>query len=378
MAKSKTEVSLKDINKLAAEFLITTERDEDGNMITPRYKTDLLAIDDFLGGGIPKGKVISIGAEEGAGKSTLVIQMVGNIVEKYNKKAVYIDAEGGLAIELIESMGYGDLIWHPQNNPDGPIYIMDASTIQEINRIIKLFTSYPDTAVIVIDSTKGVFDASNLDSDELGASNKAVGKSARMWSANVNELAYLIKHSEACMIMIHQARTDLSGFMPKVVSATNKALKHLTTAELWGKVRQYIDKDNVLSNSKATAIGSLLELSVSKNKLGIPFRKIEIPLYFGKGVSNKWAYRRWLEDNSFVDYATGEIIQYLKMAGGGYFTLTLPSGTYKARGYAASWDLFEEHLEEVLALIEASGGITSQAMTDEELREVDKALLNDR
>ena len=377
MAKKKDGININDLNKLASEFLITTTVDEDGNRITPRYKTDLLAFDDFLGGGLPIGKVISIGAEEGAGKSTLAVQLVGNVVEKYNKKAVYIDAEGGLAIELIESMGYADLIWHPKDNPNGSLYILDASTIQQINRIVKAFTSYPDTAIIVIDSTKGVFDADNLESDTLGADNKAIGKSARMWSANVNELSYLVKQSEACMIMIHQARTDLSGFRPQVVSATNKALRHLATAELWGKVRQYIDKDNVLSSTKAASIGTLLELSVSKNKLGVPFRKIEVPLYFGKGVSNKWAYRRWLEENTMEDTATGELVPYLKMAGGGYFTLTLPSGVYKARGYAASWDLFEEHLDEILGLIEVSGGIRAQDLSEDELKEVDRALQND-
>ncbi len=360
-------------NELMENFKISsTQKNKDGSIQTKRYNTGSVTFDLFTGGGLPAGKAIGIGAEEGAGKTTMVLDFMFNVLENYpDKKALFIDAEAGLAVELIEAMGYSHHIFSSEN-PDGRAFLAEASTIQDINRLIKVFTQYPELAIIVIDSTNNVIDVTDIEEDDLGATKNVTARKARLWSNNVGALNYVVSRSNACLILIHQARSDLSGFRVRTVSANNRALRHLATMEIWGSVKGFIAEDETISNQRAGSIGALLELSVSKNKLGLPFQKTEIPIYFGRGVSNKWAYRTYLEENTTVVPSTGEERPYLERKGAWYF-LTLPSGEYKGQGNSKAWEMIEENFDEIVKLVEDRGGFQIEYLTAEEAREIDAA-----
>ena len=60
--------------------------EEDGN----RTPTKISELDRVLGGGIVNGSVILIGGDPGIGKSTLMLQIAGNLI---NKKFLYISGE---------------------------------------------------------------------------------------------------------------------------------------------------------------------------------------------------------------------------------------------------------------------------------------------
>ena len=71
---------------------------------TSVFKTGIIPLDVVLRGGIRAGEVIQIVAEPGLGKSTIACQ----IARKYcsaEKKVLYIDAEGSISIETLESIG---------------------------------------------------------------------------------------------------------------------------------------------------------------------------------------------------------------------------------------------------------------------------------
>lgn len=370
MAKKKEvkEVNYKELNKFLGEFLFE-EPDtlSDGTIKTQRYETGIIMFDLLLNGGLPKGRTVAIGAEPGVGKTTLLIQACGNVVEKYDKKAYYLDVEGGATYELWEAMGFANLLYHPTINPDGKIYLLSVKTIQDISRIIKKITEDPQTAVIVIDSDTQVTDQLAIDDEILGTGKNDVGSNARMWSKVSRPLNAIISGSEACMVIVHQARVNLTGFMPKIESAGGNALKHLASVEIWGKKKSWIGNGNVMVKSRSEAIGAYIKLTTEKNRLTKPFATVEIPIFFGRGVSNKWAYKEWIETHDVTDKLTGEVTKVLNKAGAGYYTLTLPSGPYKCRGDEDMWKLIDEHLDEIVDYVNANGGFT--VMTDTESEE---------
>jgi len=61
----------------------------------PRASTGLSELDRVLGGGIIKGSLTLVGGEPGIGKSTLLLQVVGNLTAK-RMKALYVSAEESL------------------------------------------------------------------------------------------------------------------------------------------------------------------------------------------------------------------------------------------------------------------------------------------
>jgi RecA/RadA recombinase len=361
MAKEKKvkQVDSKELNKFLGNYLFE-EPDtlEDGTIKTARYETGIIMFDLLLNGGLPKGRTISLGAEPGVGKTTLLIQACGNIVEKYDKKAYYLDVEGGATYELFESMGFAGLLYHPKQNPEGKLYLLSVKTIQDIARIIKQVIVDSDTAVIVIDSDTQVTDQLDLEDEVLGTGKNAVGGNARMWSKASRPLNALISSSDATLLIVHQARVNLSGFMPKIEAAGGNALKHLTSVEVWGKRKAWIGEGNLFVKTRAEAIGAYVKLTTEKNRLTKPFATVEVPIFFGRGVSNKWAYKEWLESHTCSDQLTGEIQKVLNKAGAGYYTLTLPSGIYKCRGDEEMWKLVDDHIDEIIDYVKLHGGFT--------------------
>lgn len=355
--KEVKEVDSKKLNKFLTDYLFEEpETLEDGTIKTSRYETGIIMFDLLLNGGLPKGRAVAVGAEPGVGKTTLLIQACGNIVEKYDKKAYYLDVEGGATYELFEAMGFADLLYNPKTNPDGKMYLLSVKTIQDISRIIKQVSADPETAAIVIDSDTQVTDQLAIDDEILGTGNNAVGSNARMWSKASRPLSAIISNSTASLLVVHQARVNLTGFRPKIESAGGNALKHLVSVEVWGKRKAWIGPGNVWVKKRQEAIGSYVKLTTEKNRLTKPFATVELPIFFGRGVSNKWAYKQWLEEHEVVDNATGEVMKALDKAGAGYYTLTLPSGPYKCRGDEDMWKLIDEHYEEIVKYVEDNGG----------------------
>ena len=365
MSKKKTEeFNEKQFKKEIGDFLFRKpETLEDGTIKTERYETDILMLDILLNGGLPKGRAIGFGAEWGVGKTTMLIQACGNIVEKYDKKVYYIDVEGGATYELFEAMGYADLLYDPETNPDGKFYLLSIETIQDIAKIIKQVSMDPDTAVIVIDSDTHVVDGLALEEDDLGTSNKAVGVDARMWSKAAKPIGAVIKKSNACLVIVHQARVDISGFRPRITSTGGNAIKHLATVEVWGKRKSWIGEGNALVKDKKEAIGAYVSLNTEKNRLAKPFSSVMVPVFFGKGVSNLWAYKEWLETSSYTDDVTGEVTPYIKKKGS-WYEINLPSGSEKVQGDAAVWQVLLDKVDEVKDIVDSNGGFSVKKAED--------------
>jgi len=376
MAAPKTKekgFDLKKFNKEMSGFMFKKpERDDQGNIKTQKYKTNILPLDTLLNGGFPQGRVIGLGAEWGVGKTTALIQACSNIIDTYNKRIYYIDIEGGATYELFEAMGCAHHIWDAEENPEGMLYLINVTTIQMIAKITKQVCTDDNTAVIVYDSDTQVVDQLDLDKDDLGTSNNAIGARARMWSKAAGPLLAVVKMSHACLVIVHQARMDLTGFRPRIVASGGNAIKHMASAEIWGKRKAWIGEDNVTEKvKKEDAIGALVEFSTTKNRLGLPFRKVMFPIFFGKGVSNLWVYKDWLIANEWLDKASGELIPYIKVSGS-WFQIELPGiVSQKVQGGDKVNDFIKQYAEEIGKIIEESGGV-ALAKTPEPENEFDE------
>lgn len=352
------------LDKLVNKYRLSKpEVQEDGSVRTPRWETGIKALDVLTEGGLPKAKIVALGGEEGTGKTTMMLHAGKDIIERYGKKVIYLDIEGGVTYDMLQSIGVIEHL-HTEDNEDGLFYLLDVESIQEVATIIKAATSDPDVALIVIDSDSNVVDESAIAEDDLGASKNPVGASARMWSVNFPRINSVVKRSEATLVVIHQARTDLSGFHAVVKPTGGRAAKHVATIEIWLMRRDYVGEGDTLTKDgkkipKAEAIGAKVQMTTLKNRLGFPFRAVDAFIYFGKGVSNKWAYREWLENFELVDETTGEIRTVLKS--GAWPNLKLPSGEYKDRGQAGTWKLIEEHWDEIVEYVDNNGGFLTRA-----------------
>jgi RecA/RadA recombinase len=350
----------KELNKFLGEFLfVEPDTREDGTLATPRYPTGIVMLDVLLNGGLPMGKALALGTEQGIGKTTMLIQACGNIIEANpTKKVYYLDIEGGATYELFEAMGYANLLYNPKTNPDGRFYLLSVSTIQQIARVLKHIAADQDTAVVVVDSDTMVADQISLDDEALGTMDKAAAASARMWSRSASTILATIKNSSMCFVFIHQARVNLSAWHATVEATGCRAIKHIVSAEIWGKRKAWLAADGSEVKNRKEASGAYIELSTNKNRLTKPFACVEFPIFFGRGVSNTWAYKKWLEEHGVTDTLTGETKLYIDKGGAGYYNINLPFATSKVRGDAAVFDIIKANYDAIVSLVNDNGGIT--------------------
>lgn len=372
MSKKKDKLS-----ELAGGFMVKEpEILEDGTIRTARWQTGIPMLDVLTNGGFPKGKGVAFGSEEGVGKTTILLQAGLNQINQYGTKIVYIDIEGGATHDLVGKIGinYNTHLWHPKDNPTGKFYLVSAQTIQEVSTICKVALEDPEVSMVVIDSTTQVTDQLALDEDDLGTSKNPVGESARMWSGALKKLGALVNRSQATLVTVNQARTSFVGFHAVMLPSGGKAAKHFATIEIWGMRRAYIGEGDVTKDKagknikKNEAIGAQVELTTLKNRLGLPFRSVDAHVYYGRGVSIKWAYRQWLEEFQIVDATTGEVRPAL--VSGAWPSILLPSGEQntingeRARGNEATWALIEENWDEIVQFVSDNGGFVTRAAQD--------------
>lgn len=357
------------LNALAGKYMIKEPvLDEDGVMFTPRWSTGIQVLDVLTNGGFPKGKVVTFGAEEGVGKTTIMLQTSMNQIDTYGTKVVYIDVEGSTTFDLVGSVGitYDTYLYHPKQNPKGKFYLFETQTIQDIARICSIAFRDPEVSMVVIDTTTKVIDGNLLEQEDLGTSKNFIGESARLWSAALPKIGALVSKSEATLVLLSQARNDLSGFHVVMKPTGGKAIRHEATIDIWGVRRAYIGEGDVLKDKlganikRGEAIGAQVQLVTLKNRVGFPFRTVDAYIYYGKGLSNKWAYRQWLEEHTITDEATGEIKPVLRS--GAWPSILLPSGEKntingeRARGNEATWALIEENWDEIVQYVDDMGG----------------------
>lgn len=122
-----------------------------------RFQTGISEFDRVLGGGIVEGSLVLVGGDPGIGKSTLLLQMCKQLIEK-QKKVLYISGEESLRQIKMRAERLGEF--------KGDLLLLSETNLDSVEQTIRSI----EPEVVVIDSIQTMF------KEEVGSAPGSVGQ----------------------------------------------------------------------------------------------------------------------------------------------------------------------------------------------------------
>lgn len=230
--------------------------------------TGSILIDQALGSGLPRGRIIEIYGPEASGKTTLALHAIAHSQAKGGICA-FIDAEHALDPVHAGKLGIkvDDLII---SQPDYGEQALD---------IAEMLIRSGAVDIIVVDSVAALVPKAELEGD-MGDSH--MGLQARLMSQALRKLTPIIHKSKTVLIFINQIRQTIGGgpFSPKETTTGGNALKFYASVRMDVRRIASLKKDDV-------HIGNRIAVKVAKNKVSAPFKRVELDLLFAEGISKE-------------------------------------------------------------------------------------------
>ena len=228
--------------------------------------TGSFALDEVMGSGLPRGRIIEMFGAESSGKSTMSLFLMAQI-QRNGGRVALIDAENAFDGAYAANVGL-DL---------KKLLVSQPTTLEESMDIIKELVETSAFDMIVIDSVSALVPKSEVEGDDFMKDTMAI--QARLMSRALRILSGPISKSKTVVIFINQIRDKVGVFFgSKTTTSGGRALKFFSS------VRLQVAKGHKIEGKNETQIGNEIIVTAVKNKVGFPFKSTTLDLYYAQGI----------------------------------------------------------------------------------------------
>lgn len=313
-----------------ANFLGNQERIE-----LKRFHTGCVGLDEAMGGGIPRGRLVEVYGDSSTGKTTWCYHVIAEFQKKYPDDPVgWIDSEFSFDQTYAEKIGViGDeiLIQQPESGEEA------------LNVIKHMILS--GVKLIVVDSVAALVPRAEKEKD-IG--DKTMGEAARLLSSGLKQLNQEASRNDCTLLFTNQIREKI-GVMygDKNTTPGGKALK------FYASIRVEL-KNMGMEKENDVPVCMKVKAKCTKNKTYPPFRETIYTLTFGVGI------------DSFADLFNDAVTSNIIQKSGSWFSISINGqmqkigqGKLNALNYLReNKEVFEE-VKKLLSEFKASGKVKS-------------------
>ena len=191
----------------------------------------------------------------------------------------------------------------------------------------KLFTRIrPDTGEEAIDLVHDcimdfpgcfiIFDSISAMMPEVegaeSASKQSMGKVAKLCWTMLRKNLGPTERNRCCILFISHISPKLNPYQTGDNKKGGKAISNLASQVI--KLKR--TSADILKDSNGNPYGQMTQCEIIKNNMARPFRKVTVPLIWGKGIDKALDLAQLARDLSIVDYAKGWYVTDYKCAEG--------------------------------------------------------------
>lgn len=291
--------------------------------------TGCLPLDVIMGGGLPVGRITEIYGDTSTGKSLIAAQAVA-YAQQEGIVCSYIDTETAVSLPMMEEVGV-DISKLLYSQPDTVEQVFE-----QIEDTIDILTKkFPDRRLFLVwDSIAATSVKLEMESEH----GKAVyGRHAAVISQGLRKIARMISKANVCILLLNQVRQKIGVvFGDDETTFGGKAVPFYSSVRIRLKLGKKI---SIGSGRNKDIVGMMTMAQCVKNKVAIPFRSAELPIYFGHGVDDAYATLLYLKD----------VIGVVETSGGWH---SIVLGEEERKFQRSSWfDLYDEHYDEIADMI---------------------------
>jgi len=280
MAKAKTKNERNDrISRICAAINGSTFGGENKDAVTYMGSRDIIPVrrfpsgcpdlDDALGGGWPKGRMIEIYGPESGGKTTLVCHAIAEHQKIFpDEDCGLIDAEYAFDEEYATALGVDMkyVIVHQPDSGEQALNVMELMLKQGVS-------------CIALDSVAALTTRAELEGD-IGDTH--VAQQARLMSQALRKLTVEAGRRGATVFWTNQLREKIGvTYGDHTTTPAGRALKH------YASIRVSIVRTGTVtegSEANKVAVSNKTKADVKKNKTAPPFRRAEFCITYGIGI----------------------------------------------------------------------------------------------
>lgn len=235
-----------------------------------------------------EGTINDIHADNGVGKTTLALEIAASATQM-GKPVYFFDLERKLVDSQVNMIS--------RLNKELFFRVRPGNGEDAVDKVLECVMDIPG-CVVIFDSVTQMLPESE---DAGNASDMQRAAQARLAAKMIRKILAPVEKNKCMVLFISHVTTNMDMYSGGIKTKGGNAIPDACAQRIYMKA---LSKGKI-QNSKGDIIGHNVICKIMKNNQGLPFKEVQVPIIFGKGIERSLDLLQVIEELAIVDKAGG-------------------------------------------------------------------------